>query len=293
MIDRVVVVLFHVALSMCLQATPVAAADMAKTLRVAFPIAETGFDPQAAYDIYSFDVCRRDLRSTLHLRLLRPPGATRPQYRGESAGDDRRRTHLHDPGEAGHLLRRRSRVQGQAARAHRRGLRLLDQANRSTRRCARTGCICSRTTSSVSTTCSHGRENPARSITTRRSKDCRHSTATRCKSASTDPTTRSSGGLRPRSLPRWPAKSSTRTRTRATGSWRTRSARDRIGSRSGRVVSGSASKPIRRSAKRTSRRPDRGASPVMRRSRRGSSASAFPSSATSTSASSRRRSRDC
>ncbi|MET0681835.1 MAG: ABC transporter substrate-binding protein [Casimicrobiaceae bacterium] len=29
---------------------------MTKTLRVAFPIAETGFDPQAAYDIYSFAV---------------------------------------------------------------------------------------------------------------------------------------------------------------------------------------------------------------------------------------------
>jgi ABC-type transport system substrate-binding protein len=35
-----------------------AAADMAKTLRVAFPIAESGFDPQAVYDAYSFDVCR-------------------------------------------------------------------------------------------------------------------------------------------------------------------------------------------------------------------------------------------
>jgi ABC-type transport system substrate-binding protein len=32
------------------------AADMTKTLRVAFPIAETGFDPQAAYDSYSFAV---------------------------------------------------------------------------------------------------------------------------------------------------------------------------------------------------------------------------------------------
>lgn len=33
------------------------AADMAKTLRVAFEIAENGFDPQAVYDAYSFDVC--------------------------------------------------------------------------------------------------------------------------------------------------------------------------------------------------------------------------------------------
>ena len=34
------------------------AADLAKTLQVAFPVAENGFDPQAVYDTYSFDVCR-------------------------------------------------------------------------------------------------------------------------------------------------------------------------------------------------------------------------------------------
>ncbi len=39
-------------------AAPAAAADMTKTLHVAFPIAENGFDPQAVYDTYSFDVCR-------------------------------------------------------------------------------------------------------------------------------------------------------------------------------------------------------------------------------------------
>jgi ABC-type transport system substrate-binding protein len=39
-------------------ATPVAQADAAKTLRVAFPVAETGFDPQAAGDIYSNSVNR-------------------------------------------------------------------------------------------------------------------------------------------------------------------------------------------------------------------------------------------
>ena len=36
--------------------SPALSADMGKTLRVAFPIAETGFDPQAAYDTYSFAV---------------------------------------------------------------------------------------------------------------------------------------------------------------------------------------------------------------------------------------------
>src|SRR5438132_4946153 len=33
------------------------AADMSKTLRIAIPVAENGFDPQAVYDSYSFEVC--------------------------------------------------------------------------------------------------------------------------------------------------------------------------------------------------------------------------------------------
>jgi peptide/nickel transport system substrate-binding protein len=40
------------------RAVPAAAADMSKTLHVAFPIGENGFDPQVVYDTYSFDVCR-------------------------------------------------------------------------------------------------------------------------------------------------------------------------------------------------------------------------------------------
>jgi ABC-type transport system substrate-binding protein len=35
----------------------VPAADMNKTLHVSFPIAENGFDPQAVYDTYSFEIC--------------------------------------------------------------------------------------------------------------------------------------------------------------------------------------------------------------------------------------------
>ena len=34
-------------------ATPAQCADMTKTLRVALPVAETGFDPQVTSDIYS------------------------------------------------------------------------------------------------------------------------------------------------------------------------------------------------------------------------------------------------
>jgi oligopeptide transport system substrate-binding protein len=38
-------------------AFPARAADMSKTLRVAIPVAENGFDPQAVYDSYSFEIC--------------------------------------------------------------------------------------------------------------------------------------------------------------------------------------------------------------------------------------------
>jgi oligopeptide transport system substrate-binding protein len=51
---RVVAVL----LSASIAAATANAADMAKTLHVAFPVAENGFDPQSVYDTYSFDVCR-------------------------------------------------------------------------------------------------------------------------------------------------------------------------------------------------------------------------------------------
>src|SRR2546426_12362104 len=34
------------------------AADMSKTLHVAFENAENGFDPQVIYDVYSADICR-------------------------------------------------------------------------------------------------------------------------------------------------------------------------------------------------------------------------------------------
>ena len=55
---RLFATLLRLLLLGCVPAFPAAAADMGKTLHVAFPIAETGFDPQASYDIYSSDVCR-------------------------------------------------------------------------------------------------------------------------------------------------------------------------------------------------------------------------------------------
>jgi len=45
------------AVVLALAAVPARAAALDKTLHVAFPIAENGFDPQAIYDSYSFEVC--------------------------------------------------------------------------------------------------------------------------------------------------------------------------------------------------------------------------------------------
>ncbi len=56
MMGRVVATLIRVALLACVPLAA-AAADMGKTLRVAFPVAETGFDPQAVGDTYSYYVC--------------------------------------------------------------------------------------------------------------------------------------------------------------------------------------------------------------------------------------------
>ncbi|HUH92533.1 MAG TPA: ABC transporter substrate-binding protein [Casimicrobiaceae bacterium] len=48
---------FAIALATALAPVVPLAADMTKTLRVAFSVAENGFDPQAVYDSYSFYVC--------------------------------------------------------------------------------------------------------------------------------------------------------------------------------------------------------------------------------------------
>ena len=189
---------------------PASAADMTKTLHVALQVAETGFDPQAISDSYSFDICRAIFDPLYTYDYFARPVRMVPEHRRRHAADHRRRPHLHDQGQARHLLRRRPGVQGQAARADRRGLRLQHQAHLRSRRCARTGCTCSSTVWSGSTRCLPARARPAASTTTPRSRACRRSTATRCASASRSPTTRSSGGSPTPRCPRSRAKSSTR-----------------------------------------------------------------------------------
>jgi ABC-type transport system substrate-binding protein len=51
------ILVFAFAAIAALPARDAGAADMGKTLRVAFQVAESGFDPQAVYDSYSFYVC--------------------------------------------------------------------------------------------------------------------------------------------------------------------------------------------------------------------------------------------
>jgi oligopeptide transport system substrate-binding protein len=49
--------LFRLAFALVLTVSALAQAQAPKTLRVAFPIAENGLDPQAIYDEYSAKVC--------------------------------------------------------------------------------------------------------------------------------------------------------------------------------------------------------------------------------------------
>ena len=71
----------------------------------------------------------RDLRSAVSIRIPDAAVQARPQHRNGAARDLAGRPHLDDAREAGHLLRRRSGIQGPAPRAHGAGLRLFDQAH--------------------------------------------------------------------------------------------------------------------------------------------------------------------
>ena len=102
-----------------------------------FPIAETGFDPQATQDFYSDTRPARDLRHALRVRLSRAAVPRVPEHRRGDARDLDGRTDVDDPRPARHLLRRRSGVQGQEARADRRRTTSIRGSGSSTRGCAR------------------------------------------------------------------------------------------------------------------------------------------------------------
>ena len=117
-----------VAVVLIVATTGAIAADARKTLHVAFPVAETGFDPQAIGDTYSDAVCLGIFDPLYRYDYFARPVVLEPNTADGAAGDHRRRPHVHDQGQARHLLRRRSGVRRQAPRAHGGRLRVQHQA---------------------------------------------------------------------------------------------------------------------------------------------------------------------
>ena len=88
---------------------PHAQPDPNKVLRVAFPIAETGFDPQAAGDVYQNYVNRVIFDPLYKYDYLARPYKLVPNTAVALPEIIDGRQDLDDPHQAGHLLRRRSR----------------------------------------------------------------------------------------------------------------------------------------------------------------------------------------
>ena len=105
------------------------ATDAPRTLRVAFSIAETSFDPAFASDAASDSVIANIFEAMLDYDYLARPVKLVPRtLEAMPTVEDGGRTYVCKVAQ-GHLLHARSRVQGQAARAHRRRLRLRLQAH--------------------------------------------------------------------------------------------------------------------------------------------------------------------
>ena len=161
---------------------------MNKTLRVAFPIAETGFDPQAISDLYSDVRQPRDLRcrSTDYDYLARPyklvpnTAAALP----EITHDGRTWTIRIKPGIyfADDPAFKGKKRELTAARLRLRVKRMLDPKMRSPYLCYLFEGKLVGADALVAKA-----KKPASSTTTRRSKACRRSTATRCASSSSRP----------------------------------------------------------------------------------------------------------
>src|SRR5256885_289438 len=82
---------FTVAVAIVFLALPSSAADMTKTIRTAFIVAETGFDPQATSDLYS-DSIQRAIFDTLYgFDYLTRPYKRVPRTAAGIPGDHERR----------------------------------------------------------------------------------------------------------------------------------------------------------------------------------------------------------
>ena len=91
------------------------AADPSKVIRHVFPAAETGFDPAGVQDLYSATIEQMVFETLLTYDYLARPSKLVPLDGGGAAGDHRRRQDVHGQDQEGHLLHRRSGVQGHAS----------------------------------------------------------------------------------------------------------------------------------------------------------------------------------
>ena len=186
--------------------------------RRAFRSPRTGFDPQAAYDLYSFYGHRRHLRPALRLRLFR---ASRcgwfpipPRALPEVTDQGRTYTIKVRPGIR---FAADPAFKGKRARADRRGLRLQLEADLRSQGALLLALPLRGQPGRPRRGRSPPRGRAAPSTTMRRSKGCARSTASRCRSGSGGRTSVSNGGSRRTSSRRWRAKWWTPTRTHRTG----------------------------------------------------------------------------
>ena len=155
-----------------------------RSLRVAFPIAETGFDPQAAGDAYSnyvnraiFDPLYRYDYLARPYKLVPNTAAAMPEIRPDGkTWTIRIRKGIYFADDPAFKGKRRELRRG--------GLRVRVQAHPRSAGCARIRCRPSTGGSSAPTRWSRRPRRRAASTTTRRSRACRRSTATRCGSSS-------------------------------------------------------------------------------------------------------------
>ena len=159
-----------------------------KMLRVALPIAETGFDPQATSDLYSQHVNRAIFDPLYVVRLPRASVQARAEHRGGAARDLGRRHDVDDQASSRASTSptiRRSRARSASSSPTTTSTR---GSACSTRRCARrTLRYLDGKLVGADDVAREGEEGRASSTTTRRSKACRRSTATRCGSSSKEP----------------------------------------------------------------------------------------------------------
>ena len=223
-----------------------AQADPNKVLRVAFPVAETGFDPQAAGDVYSNYVNRAIFDPLYKYDYLARPYKLVPNTAAalpEISADGKTWTIRIKPGiyfadDPAFKGQRRELTAADYVYSWKRVLdprmrsNSLQTLRRPLRRRRRAW--------------SRRRRRPASSTTTRRWRACRRSTATRCGSSSTFADYELLSNLTTSPTRRGRARGrSRRTATAAAGRWRIRSAPVRTGSRSGGAARRSCSRRIR------------------------------------------------